>query len=265
MAEAATEPDFAALAVLRDQPAASAVLTDFDGTLAPIVADPTQARPLPGVDQVLVRLARRFRTVAVVSGRPAAFLLDRVGAVRHAPANLRLVGLYGLQWVEDGAVRQDPAVDPWLPAVADAADAADADAPPGVGVERKGVSLALHWRTRPEAAAWATDFGRRWAAERGLHLQPGRMSLELRPPLPADKGAVVERLGAGAAAACFLGDDAGDLPAFAALDRLAAGGCRVVKVAVATEESPPELAAAADVVLADPAQAMAALVWLADS
>ena len=91
------------------------------------------------------------------------------------------------------------------------------------------------------------------------------MSLELRPPLPADKGAVVERLGAGAAAACFLGDDAGDLPAFAALDRLAAAGCRAVKVAVATEESPPELAAAADVVLADPAQALAALAWLADS
>ena len=261
------EPDFGALAVLRHQPAASAVLTDFDGTLAPILADPARARPLPGAAAVLVRLARRFRTVAVVSGRPAAFLLDRVGAaVRDAPANLRLVGLYGLQWVEQGAIFQDPAVDPWLPAVAAAADAADAAAPAGVGVERKGIALALHWRTRPDAADWAVDFGHRWAAERGLHLQPGRMSLELRPPLPADKGAVVERLAAGAAAACFLGDDAGDLAAFAALAERAARGelAAAVRVAVSGAEAPAPLLEAADLVLEGPHAALGFLEELAE-
>ena len=52
-----------------DDPAASAVLTDFDGTLAAIVADPAAARPLPGARQALADVGRQYATVAVISGR----------------------------------------------------------------------------------------------------------------------------------------------------------------------------------------------------
>ena len=79
-----------------------------------------------------------------------------------------------------------------------------------------------------------------------------------------DKGRVVETVAAGCTAACFAGDDAGDLPAFAALDRLARKGMAVVKVAVATDESPPALAAAADLVVAGPTDALALLAGLAE-
>jgi trehalose 6-phosphate phosphatase len=57
-----------------------ALCLDFDGTLAPIVDDPDQARPLPGVVDLLGALAGRFAAVALVSGRPAAYLAE------HAPA-----------------------------------------------------------------------------------------------------------------------------------------------------------------------------------
>src|SRR3954469_18159782 len=85
-----------ALDPLVAQPDGAGIVTDFDGTLAPIVLDPAAARALPGVGPLLGRLAARYSRVGVVSGRPAAFLLDRLGPVE----GLRLVGLYGLEWAE---------------------------------------------------------------------------------------------------------------------------------------------------------------------
>src|ERR1700728_2860204 len=74
-------------------PDESALFLDFDGTLSPIVEDPVGARPLPGVPELLRRLAGRLALVAVVSGRPTTFLAEVLGA----PAGVTLVGLYGLE------------------------------------------------------------------------------------------------------------------------------------------------------------------------
>ena len=59
------------LAPFRDDPTGTGVFTDFDGTLAPIVDDPAEARPLPGVVDALAALAGRDGRVVVISGRPA--------------------------------------------------------------------------------------------------------------------------------------------------------------------------------------------------
>jgi trehalose 6-phosphate phosphatase len=250
------------LAALLADPSTTALLTDFDGTLSPIVDDPDEARPLPAAPGILARLSRHFAVVAVVSGRPVAFLATHLAGAGPA---VRLYGVYGLEWRDADQVRVAPEAEAWLAPAAEVAAAARAEAPPGVGVEPKGAALAIHWRRAPEAGAWAQEFGERWAQRSGLVLQPGRRALELRPPLDIDKGRVVERLVTGASAALFAGDDAGDLPAFAALDRLAASGLTVVKMAVADEESPPELVAAADLVVADPGQALDLLDRLADA
>jgi trehalose 6-phosphate phosphatase len=78
------------------------------------------------------------------------------------------------------------------------------------------------------------------------------MSVELRPPVPADKGTVVRRLAAGHPVVACFGDDLGDLPAFAALDQMAGPAVTVVKVAVADAETPAAVLAAADVVVDGP-------------
>jgi trehalose 6-phosphate phosphatase len=62
---------------------------------------------------------------------------------------------------------------------------------------------------------------------------------------------------------CFVGDDNGDLPAFAALDRLRAGGATTLAVAVAGPETPEAVVAAADVAVDGPAGALALLEVLA--
>jgi trehalose 6-phosphate phosphatase len=253
-----TPPD--PLAPLLRLPADTAILTDFDGTLSAIVTDPEKAVAVAGAPAVLARLAESFGAVAVVSGRPVIFLAQRLAGAGPA---VRLFGVYGFEWMEGGEVRVAPEAEPWLDPAAAMVEAARREAPPGVGVEAKGAALAIHWRRAPEAGAWARTFAEQWAERTGLVVQPGRRALEMRPPLPVDKGRVVEAVAGRCSAACFIGDDAGDLPAFAALDRLAQRGVDVVRVAVADEESPTELLAAADVVLSGPTDALALLDRLA--
>lgn len=248
----------AVLEPLRERPGESALFLDFDGTLAPIVEDPTQARPLPQVPVVLQRLARRLALVAVVSGRPVQFLMDVLGP----PDGVHLVGLYGMEEVVDGAVHRSEEAERWRPAVERATRQALAGAPPGAQVEAKGLTVSLHWRRAPEAAGWAAGVARH-AEATGLVSQPGRMAVELRPPVGTDKGTVVGRLAAGFGVVAFFGDDLGDLPAFTALGALAGSGVTVARVAVADGETAPDVVAEADLVVASPAEAAALLGTLA--
>jgi len=246
------------LAPWQDAPEFAAVLTDFDGTLAPIVDDPEAAIPLPGVPETLSRLARRFPLVAVISGRPVAYLIDRLAS----PPGVTLVGLYGLEKGDRGGITTLPQARRWRQVVAEVAQAAQAEAPPGVYVEMKGLSVGLHTRRAPARAGWVEQWAEAAARRTGLVVHVAKMSRELMPPVETDKGVVVAGLAAGLAglkAVCYLGDDLGDLPAFDALDRLAATGVRTLAVAVRSPESPPALLARADLAVEGPAGALALL------
>ncbi len=248
------------LARLAANAGSAGVFSDFDGTLSPIVDDPASARPLPGAADVLGRLADHLGMVAVVSGRPGAFLAEHLGG-----RGLTLRGLYGLEPVDaDGNVGGVADTDHWRAVVDGVAARADAELPPGVSVERKGLSATVHFRLHPECG----DEARRWAeaaaADAGLLLHPARMSFELRPPLPHDKGLVVAELAEGLSHVCFLGDDLGDLEAFDALDHLEEQGATTVRVAVASAESVPELLERADLVVDGPEGALDLLRELAD-
>jgi trehalose 6-phosphate phosphatase len=243
-----------------EAPERSVVVVDFDGTLAPIVDDPAAARPLPGAAGTLDRLAGRLGRVAVVSGRPVEFLR------RHLVApGVALIGQYGLERLEGGQVRVHPAAREWTGAVAEAARRAEATIP-GLHVERKGeVAVTLHWRRNRAVEAEALALAVRLTAELGLAAQPGRLALELRPPLPVDKGTVTDELAGDAHAALVAGDDSGDLPFFDALDRLTAAGrlSHGLRVAVASSEAPRALLSRADHQVDGPAGLLALLERLA--
>ena len=110
----------AAVASLRERLEQAAVFVDFDGSLAPIVARPADARPLPEAVAALTALSGRCRTVAVVSGRPVAFL-----ARWFLPA-VWLAGLYGLEQRVDGTFTREADALRWEQVVA-AALQEDAD------------------------------------------------------------------------------------------------------------------------------------------
>ena len=248
------------LAPFVDDPARAAVITDFDGTLAAIVDRPEDARPLPGAAALLARLATRFGRVGVVSGRPAAFLRTHVGG-----PSVRLVGLYGLEWVDGDRIATHPAAEPWRAVVDEVVARAGAHGPEGVLVEHKPLSVTFHYRQRPDLEQDARSWSEAEAARTGLVLHPARMSFELRPPVDRDKGSAVADEAHGMRAACFLGDDRGDLPAFDALDRMAAADrCAVLRVGVRSPEAPGELLERADVVVDGPHGALALLERLAD-
>ena len=221
------------------------MFSDFDGTLAPIVDDPAAAQPLPGVVDVLGRLAGRYGRVGVISGRPASFLREHLGG-----RGLFLSGLYGLEYVDDdGEVRAIEDAEPWRQVIEDVVAAADAA---GFPVERKGLAVTVHYRTDKSREAAVKEWVDEQAAATDLAVHPARMSYELRPPMKLDKGTVLADAAEGRRQVCFLGDDVGDLTAFDALDRLAAEGITVVKVGVQSQEAPDELLERADLTVEGP-------------
>ena len=236
-----------ALAPFGATPTASVVAVDFDGTLAPIVDEPAMARPLDGVSSVLAELTGRLGEVAVVSGRPVGFL------VPIFPTTVTLAGLYGLEVVRAGRLEEHPGAEGWRRQIADIAATAERDAPAGLRVERKGLSLTLHYRGRPELAEESLRLATAWTDGTGLAVRPAKMSIEVHPPVAEDKGTVLARLAADRhGPVMFVGDDVGDLPAFDTLDALASEGRPVLRVAVASDESPDALVARADVVVDGP-------------
>jgi trehalose 6-phosphate phosphatase len=236
-----------AVAPVLARPAGSAVVLDFDGTLSPIVTEPAEARPADGAVEVLADLVARYALVAVVSGRPVGFLVPLV------PEGVVLSGLYGLEVVRGGERVEPARAGVWREVVAHVARRSADHGPEGMVVEPKGPSLTLHYRAHPEAGPAVEEWARRQAARSGLVARPAKMSVELHPPIDADKGTALEQLVEGLGAVLFAGDDQGDLPAFDALDRLANRGVDTVRVAVASAEAPPELVERADVVVDGPA------------
>lgn len=224
--------------------------------------DPAAARPHDDAVSVLAALAARWGTVAVVSGRPAAFLAEHLAGAGRT----QYLGLYGLERASGAsrAVATDPAAERWREAVASAAVEAEQVVPAGVVIERKGLTVTLHYRAVPERSGDVERLATDLARARRLVSHPGKMSVELRPPVKVDKGTVLSDLAGGLTAVAFAGDDVGDLPAFAALERLRAAGVTTLSLASGGSETPPEVIDAADVAVDGPDGILAVLRRLSE-
>ncbi|MBD0289829.1 MAG: trehalose-phosphatase [Thermoleophilia bacterium] len=221
------------LAPLVEAPGESALLFDVDGVLAPIVARPELSVVPEEARAELRRLAARYLLVACVSGRAGADARALVGV-----SEVQVVGNHGLELDARAAAL-----------AADVAAFRDAVALP---VEDKVLSLTYHFREAEDERAALRELERVAARAREAGLVPrwGRKVLEIRPPVPADKGTAVRALlsRAGAARALYAGDDRTDLDAFSGLRE--AGLEHALCIAVAAEETPGELREAADVAIA---------------
>nr|MDQ3958484.1 trehalose-phosphatase [Actinomycetota bacterium] len=132
---------------------------------------------------------------------------------------------------------------------------------PGAIVEDKEIMIGLHYRAASDpqrARAALEELARELSERHGLTRHRGRHVFELRPPVDLTKAAIVRRRveEADLSAAAFAGDDRVDLPGFDALDELAERGLGTLRIAVASNEAPPELLERADVVVDGPAGAL---------
>ncbi|MGE5636210.1 MAG: trehalose-phosphatase [Nocardioidaceae bacterium] len=239
---------------LTADPSRAAILCDVDGTLAPIVRRADEAHVREEVSVLLGRLGRRYGLVACVSGRPATEARRLVGVGRIAYA-----GSHGAELLEPGMSqpRLMPDFKGWEARVKRFVSERQTGALRALRVrtEDKGPIVALHWRGVPDedsARAHLEDVAGE-AEAAGLATHWGRKVLEIRPPVPVDKGRAVRELvaRASARAAMFGGDDATDLDAFDALDALLAEGelDAAVRVGVRSQEGPAAIVERADLVV----------------
>jgi trehalose 6-phosphate phosphatase len=261
--------DWAArLAPLRREPERAAILTDVDGTLAPIVERAEEAAVPAAAREALAALSERYALVGCISGRQAEEARRLVGL-----DSLAYAGNHGLELLLPGedAVRPDPSVAGRETEAIEFLAAVDGDRlAVGLRREDKGPIQALHWRGSPDEAT-AESRAHEIAIEAGkAGLEPrwGRKVLELRPKGGGGKdGAVASLLaGEGLDRATYAGDDRTDLDAFRRLRELQEEGqlSAAVCVGVLSPEAPPELAEESDVTVTGPDGWLAILEWLAE-
>ena len=248
------------------------VVSDFDGTLSPLHMDPWGATIVPLAQRALRRLATRpATTVVLLSGRGAA---DLAGRVRVGGA--RYVGNHGM---ERGGLARGGVARRLVTSRTPGFESYDADAESlatGVPrllpeawliVERKPPALALHFRGAPDLAAAAVRVEAavdRLDPERRFERLAGMRMLELRPPGATTKAqamaALLDEVRPGFVV--MLGDDVSDAAAFRVLGAARGlGTTRSLAVGVHARADPvPEIVAAADAILAGPAEA-ARLLW----
>lgn len=197
------------------------VTSDFDGTLAPIVNNPADARPLPAAAGALSALADLPATsVALISGRALAVLRELSGA----PGTVHLVGSHGAEFEAGFAHPVDEAL---LARISSELEAIAAGRP-GVTVEPKPASVALHVRNAaPHDGDAALQEARAAAEHWDAHTTTGKAVLEFAV-LRTDKGEAVDilREQSGATAVVFLGDDVTDEKGFRRM-RIADVGVKV--------------------------------------
>jgi trehalose 6-phosphate phosphatase len=184
---------------------------DFDGTLVDLAPTPDGAIVDTALAALMLRLAARLDgRVAIVSGRSVESVRTLFG-----DAGFAISGSPGLEiaW-PDGRhqqVERPAALDRIVTRMK-----AFATAQTGVLVEEKPLGAALHYRTVPEAETASHDLARALADDAGLHLQTGKMMVEVRVP-GADKGTAIAAMMTQAELAgrtpVFLGDDDTDEPA----------------------------------------------------
>jgi trehalose 6-phosphate phosphatase len=257
------------LSPLRDDPGRSAVLTDVDGTIAPIVQDPAAAA-VPAQTRALLRaLAARYALVGCLSGRRALDARRIVGL-----DELAYSGNHGVELLLPGEdeVRPDPSLDGHegdAPKFVEGLDRSELERV-GIRAEDKGAIVALHWRGAENEGA-AESLAHEIASEaewQDLIPHRGRKVLEIRPNVAINKGIAVAALipAQPVDAALYGGDDRTDVDAFTALrtlrddGELRASAC----IAVASGESPPEVSREADITVGGPPGFTKVLEALAD-
>jgi trehalose 6-phosphate phosphatase len=233
-----------------EAPDTAAILTDIDGTLAPIVPTPNMSEVPAEIKEHLRQLSEKYLLVAGVSGRKTEDALDLVGL-----ADVVYFGNHGFEILREGEVEVVPEALPYLEKVEELEHRAQEELGPlGAFVEEKGITASVHYRNAsPEVGERSIEFVKREGERLGLRITVGRGVVEARPPIRADKGTAVRTLVEeyGPERAMFIGDDTTDLDAFRELEKLREEGVlsEILRVGVASEEGPPEITSEADIVV----------------
>ena len=196
------------------------ICLDYDGTLVPIASKPELAT-FEESGRVLLRNLARHMPLAIVSGRARAALRSLVGV-----RGLVYVGNHGLEIAGPRIIHLARPPRNWRGDLERMTRAIEASAPPNVVVERKGLSVSIHYRLLDGATRrrWVRQTWTRltaWSAAQHLHAVRGKAVFELRPFGGWNKGSAVRWLLSQPSwrgrTPIYLGDDMTDEDAFEAV------------------------------------------------
>jgi trehalose 6-phosphate phosphatase len=195
----------------------TAILLDVDGTILDFAPTPREVFVPHSLRDTLARLSERTGGgVAFVSGRPVGEL-DLI----FSPLQLPAIGGHG---AELRIVAGEPAEPPRLPSLDPKVKrefAAIAEAGPGIILEDKGYSLALHYRLAPDKERLVREAAARICADLGstsIELLPGKLVVEIKQTGVTKATAVRELMTYPPFVGrrpIFIGDDVTDLSVFA--------------------------------------------------
>jgi trehalose 6-phosphate phosphatase len=264
-----TTAGLAGMTAIIAEPERALLAFDFDGVLSPIVDDPEQARPLPGMFDMLADVGRQVGCMAIITGRPVSFVTscDGFSALASVP-DFRIFGQYGFEkW--DAAYGEIKSVPPNEDIAIVREELRSLLKQPGIAqgtwLEDKGTAVAVHTRRTADPAAALAVLSKPvhdLAERHHLRVEPGKMVLELRPHGLNKGDALSDAVRAcGSRSVLYAGDDLGDLSAFAVVDELRGDGVAGIKVCSGSPEA-REVAEAADLVVDGPAGIMRLLANL---
>lgn len=239
------------------------LVTDVDGTISPIVDVPDEARVSPRNLELLAELGKQLTLIAVISGRSAEDIRQRVGL-----PGLVYIGNHGMEVWQDGEVMVSSAAAAYRDHLSAAIPEIKQVLMEGMRFEDKGTTLSVHYRqaSDPENVAKNLTPSMKSIAEgHGLHLTQGRMVFEFRPPVEIDKGTAFNELVKAHQlnGAFYLGDDTTDVAVFRAARRLReAGGCLAYGLGVESQGTPQAVLTEADYLIQEVAGVESFLDWL---
>lgn len=226
----------------------SGLLSDIDGTLARISLDPAAAEVDPVIKASLMQLVNHVDVLGVVTGRAAseaARLVDIDGVI--------WLGNHGMERYEQGEIVTSPEALPYEEPLKRVLDEARVNLPdPLIFFENKGVTGSIHYRNTADPSVSREQIMNVVAPlvqREGLRLSLGRMVVELRPPIPLNKGtalrSVVEQFGV--SSILFMGDDVTDLDAMRVVSNLRdEGKVAGLSIGVVGPETPEQVTEESD-------------------
>jgi trehalose 6-phosphate phosphatase len=243
------------------------IITDVDGTISPIVANADDAEVTPIAKSALNHLSQTLPLVAVISGRSAADVHERVGV-----EGVVYIGNHGMERWRDSSLEMSPAVANYRPNIRAAVQIIRQHLATenmiGVWLEDKGATLSLHYREANDHEAIMTPLRpilQRIESEQGLVIFEGRMVFEIRPPVQVHKGTAFTALVKEyhLTSAVYIGDDTTDLDAMHAAQTLRENGhCYAVGIGVASPETPTRVLDEADYIAQGIPDVEAFLEWI---
>lgn len=221
---------------LRACPSKTAILSDIDGTLHPIVERPDQIHFDKLVPSTLEKLTEKYALVGLITGRSLKSALSFINV--HG---IVYIGNHGLEISKNNKIEHADGVQKYIPSIRTAlklVSQSNLSKTPDIYIEDKDVAVAVHYRQAPAKVYEVENTVNKIANDLGLKVIRGRKVYELQPPINIDKGTALIKLikQAGVNLVLYMGDDISDIKAFRRLKKLTLPNFQAITIGIRSTE-----------------------------